>query len=398
MELVFFLFIVSVVYSTGQAKKEWLHHRDTYAKTIKQNNPDWHPRKVRRHARSRALTWWSLEAVKGFPSIRRAWAEDRDHVRYLRETARISSETRIEELRAELDAIRKGREEHDTAKREGRTQAPFGTWYQQHAARIREGKPDPKAGVLPKRSAEAPPSAKTVPSPAPAAQVPNRTEDDQLAGYPILQQLQAALQAGRIEDARKLQDAAHWAGLGDKAQQLIDAARNNPPQGVASQSTEPGSSEPLAGSSFTGELNALLDAAEAQDESGAPGSQTPQAPGQEAGTPNPDSNEQGDSMTIPNGELAGDSPYRAAFTALEQYERAAEQHKQAGEVLEAQLTMHGFDRDQQLMEHIRGMQESAMQISSRTVAARQTLIANHGQGEEYHRSGVDANSSAFRND
>lgn len=101
---------------------------------------------------------------------------------------------------------------------------------------------------------------------------------------------------------------------------------------------------------------------------------------------------------VPNGELAGDSPYRAAFDALEQYNQVAEQHRQAGEVLEAQLTMHGFDRDPALMEKIRGMQESATQISLHTSGARETLIANHGQGEEYHRSGVDADSSAFRND
>jgi hypothetical protein len=60
--------------------------------------------------------------------------------------------------------------------------------------------------------------------------------------------------------------------------------------------------------------------------------------------------------------------------------------------------MHGFDRDPQLMTHVRGMQESAGQISSEVAGARQTLTANHAQGAEYHQSGVSADSSAFRND
>lgn len=100
---------------------------------------------------------------------------------------------------------------------------------------------------------------------------------------------------------------------------------------------------------------------------------------------------------VPSGELAGDSPYRAAFTALEQYDQVAQQHEQSAETLEAQLTMHGFDRDPQLMEHIRGLREAATSIRTRTTGARQTLTANHGQGDEYHRSGSDANATAFRN-
>lgn len=102
------------------------------------------------------------------------------------------------------------------------------------------------------------------------------------------------------------------------------------------------------------------------------------------------------STSVPNGELTGDSPYRAAFTALEGYDQVAQQHEQAAETLEAQLTMHGFDRDPQLMEHIRGLREAAGQIRTRTAGARQTLVANHSQGDEYHRSGTDAEATAFR--
>jgi hypothetical protein len=101
---------------------------------------------------------------------------------------------------------------------------------------------------------------------------------------------------------------------------------------------------------------------------------------------------------MPSGELTGDSPYQAALTAFEQYDKAAQQNKAAAEVLEAQLTMHGFDRDPQLMTHVRGIQEAVMSIGTASVNARQTLIAHHAQGAEYHQSGVSANSSAFRND
>jgi hypothetical protein len=121
----------------------------------------------------------------------------------------------------------------------------------------------------------------------------------------------------------------------------------------------------------------------------------PASPGRPAGEPNPDT--KGDDMTeIPSGELAGDSPYQAAQVALEGYERLAERNEQAAETLEAQLTVHGFDRDQALMEHIRGVRESAGQIRAHAAQARQVLVDHHGTGAEYHQSGTDAHASAFR--
>ena len=99
---------------------------------------------------------------------------------------------------------------------------------------------------------------------------------------------------------------------------------------------------------------------------------------------------------MPNGELAGDSPYQAAQAALDGYERVAQENEQAAETLEAQLTMHDFDRDQQLMEHIRGLREAAAQIRTHAAQARQALVDHHAAGAEYHQSGTDASASAFR--
>jgi hypothetical protein len=100
--------------------------------------------------------------------------------------------------------------------------------------------------------------------------------------------------------------------------------------------------------------------------------------------------------TAINAELAGDSPYQAAQAACEGYERLAQENEQAAETLEAQLTMHGFDRDHELMTHIRGLRESAGQIRAHAASARQALIDHHASGAEYHQSGADANASAFR--
>lgn len=99
---------------------------------------------------------------------------------------------------------------------------------------------------------------------------------------------------------------------------------------------------------------------------------------------------------IPSGELTGDSPYQAAQVALTGYERVAQENEQAAETLEAQLTMHGFDRDHQLMEHVRALREAAGQIRAHAAQARQALIDHHASGAEYHQTGTDANASAFR--
>jgi hypothetical protein len=105
----------------------------------------------------------------------------------------------------------------------------------------------------------------------------------------------------------------------------------------------------------------------------------------------------GDAVTsATGGELTGDSPYQAALAALDGYTATAAEIAQATEVLEAQLTIHGFDRDQVLMLHIVALREAATRLQDHARNARAGLITQHGSGAEYHASGRDAESTAFR--
>ncbi len=97
-----------------------------------------------------------------------------------------------------------------------------------------------------------------------------------------------------------------------------------------------------------------------------------------------------------NGELAGDSPYLAAQAAFTNFDGSGERFAGAAETLEAQLTAHGFHRDPALMTHIRALREAASQINTHARNGSTTLVAHHSAGHEYHRTGVDANASAFR--
>lgn len=99
-----------------------------------------------------------------------------------------------------------------------------------------------------------------------------------------------------------------------------------------------------------------------------------------------------------SGEFGGDSPYQAAVGALGAYVQSADILRGQTEVLEASLTMHGFDRDEALMAHIIVLQEVASQLESQVTRARATLFSHHAVGGEYHASGKDAAASAFRSD
>ncbi|MBO0817532.1 MAG: hypothetical protein J2P30_20580 [Actinobacteria bacterium] len=99
----------------------------------------------------------------------------------------------------------------------------------------------------------------------------------------------------------------------------------------------------------------------------------------------------------PYGELTGDSPYRAALGALDSFGDVARGHEQAAEALEAQLTVHGFDRHQALMAHVTALRQLAGQARTDAGRARQVLAERHATGDDYHTSGADAGASGFRN-
>jgi hypothetical protein len=96
-------------------------------------------------------------------------------------------------------------------------------------------------------------------------------------------------------------------------------------------------------------------------------------------------------------ELGGESPYRSALAALDAYAHAAAANAQAAELLEAQLTVHGFDRHQALMSHVAGLRDAAELLRAHAREARIGLFMRHAVGEEYHASGWSAAAAAFRN-
>jgi hypothetical protein len=96
------------------------------------------------------------------------------------------------------------------------------------------------------------------------------------------------------------------------------------------------------------------------------------------------------------GELSGDSPYRAALTALDGYAVTAAGTAQATDTLEAQLTIHGFDRDHALMGHVTALHEAAAVLQAHAAGARAGLLDRHATGADYHATGRDALASAFR--
>ncbi|MBO0815832.1 MAG: hypothetical protein J2P30_11925, partial [Actinobacteria bacterium] len=123
----------------------------------------------------------------------------------------------------------------------------------------------------------------------------------------------------------------------------------------------------------------------------------PEAGQPEAGQPEPGVySPVGAAAPAAGGELAGDSPYRAALAALDTFSFAARGHEQAAETLEAQLTVHGFDRHQQLMAHVTALRQLAGQARVDAGRARRVLVGHHAPGDEYHTSGADAAASAFR--
>jgi hypothetical protein len=395
--VVFIILFWSFAYAVEKAKKEWRHSRDAYARDIGRANPGWHRQKIRRHARRRAVTWWAREAAEGFPVIRQAWAEDRDHVRYLRETDRISRETRLAELRAELDVIRTARDEHAAAVEAEETKLPFGSWYQQNADRIRGTGSTAQAP-------QALPANPPVPAGPPAAARPPRLAVSDQDRDDLIR---------RLAEAAASQDFELWPNPGYPSPAAAGPASAGGELDPAKAATAPGGVQRAADDFHAAvtegrhedaaaahqRYRAAVDAQLAVAGTPATGP-APNAPGQPAGEPDRNYDHGGDGMTmstnVPNGELTGDSPYRAAFTALEGYDQVAQQHEQAAETLEAQLTLHNFDRDAELMEQIRGLRETAGQIRSRAAQARQVLIDHHAAGDEYHRSGVDADATAFR--
>lgn len=96
------------------------------------------------------------------------------------------------------------------------------------------------------------------------------------------------------------------------------------------------------------------------------------------------------------GELPGDTPYAAAHGALETFRAEAGRCLEAAGVLEAQLTVYGFDRDPQLLAAVNTIGESCAAAYECSVSTLRLLDVNHATGAEYHARATAAGSSGFR--
>lgn len=97
-----------------------------------------------------------------------------------------------------------------------------------------------------------------------------------------------------------------------------------------------------------------------------------------------------------NGELSGDSKYRAATAAMGTFAAAVEQYCLARDTMEAELTSVGFDRDPELQKHIDQLRDYLTSLFSAVLAARERLDSAHSGGAEYHERGDDADEGGFR--
>lgn len=333
------LMVWGIAYAVERAKAQWRSTRDQHARTLHRHNPAWSPKKVRRHANRRAMAWWLHEAAEGFPTIRAAWNEDREHVRVLREQELIATDQRRATWRTALENIRDARTAHAEAVDSGETAESFGVWLQHRPAAT----PTPAAGA----------------------------GDAEVAA----DEFHAAVRTGRTNDAVA-------------AQQRYQAAQRG-----TSPPTPAGGASPAHARQWPPGPPPAGPAVQAGNSAQPAGSPSPGSGQPAGGTATTDG---GNGMGMPNGELAGDSPYRSALTAFDGYDQIAQQHEQAAETLEAQLTLHGFDRDQGLMTHIRSLRETAGNIRMLVGGARQALVGRHAAGDEYHTTGVDADASGFR--
>lgn len=402
------LMVWAFAYAVENAKSQWRHTRDQHARGISRQHPTWHPRKVRRHAQWRAVAWWAHEARDGFPSIRRGWAEDREHVRFLREQELISQEARLGEWRAALADMRARRAAHAAAVERGETTASFGQWYRQTMqaggqAPVQTGSSSrarsAETGTLAGGAQDGDGAVGTGHAPLyairgegnnqPAGQVSTAETAD--GGHPGTE-ADPVVGEQRVDSSHAAEQQAALSTTNSGVQQAVGGGdREAPAAGRAPADLPPGA----CGCGMPACRSGWPVTATARRE----GSAAPTGSGLPAGEPDRNGSNGGKQMTtgtVPNGELTGDSPYRSALTAMDGYDQVAAQHEQAAETLEAQLTLHGFDRDQGLMEHIRALRETAGQIRAHTAGARQVLVDHHATGDEYHTSGVDAEASAFR--
>ncbi|HEY3958681.1 MAG TPA: hypothetical protein VGM53_35410 [Streptosporangiaceae bacterium] len=187
MDLLVLLAIAwAAAYAAEHTKGQWRGTRDQHARSLAKRHTDWSPGRVRRHANRRAWSWAWHELRGGFPTARGAWAEDREHIRWLRENEQIQRDMRRGTLRQALEHVRGQRAAHAAAIQNGETGMSFGHWLAatgQEPGKAPAGSTGPKqqpAGVASGTRPALPP----MPPSAPAAPVAAGTAPAAPAGQP----------------------------------------------------------------------------------------------------------------------------------------------------------------------------------------------------------------------
>lgn len=344
-----------------RARGEYRHVRDQHAKTVRAEHPQWSERRVRARAARHAGAYWAEEIRGGFPTMRAAFREDRAAGRLAREQDRDAHETRMEDLSARLESIRKARTDREEYVRAN--SGPDATPGER--ARLRrewaDATPEQRARWLHWR-----PSAPDAPSRKPDLSA--RTRDG---------------------------------GTGAE-----DTSQPPPPPPPDPPDPPDPNPDPLADSgkpSGTDPEKPPADASQAP-----PPVSTTEDPDADAdGTENPghpagdtDDTDEGDTeMTADAADLSGgDSPYDAAQAVIATV--AAEASKMAvlfAEDLPAGMAVHGFTRDTQLNTDMAELEDLANQLAAKAANARTGFASRHAEGAEYHDGGQGAERSGFVN-
>lgn len=107
------------------------------------------------------------------------------------------------------------------------------------------------------------------------------------------------------------------------------------------------------------------------------------------------SQQSSDITGIPTGELAGDSKYRAALTAVEIFTKIYLALADKIDELEASLTAYEFDRDSRIMQLLQQLKDLYAQCGATMMALREAL-EKHASGAEYHEHPGDADETGLR--
>lgn len=148
---------IAIKHFWEKGAREYAHTRDTAAAQLARQHAGWSPRKIQRHARRRARTYWWDQIREGFPDLKQAYEEDRLAAEAERARAVLDGVKRRKEMR---DRIREAMEEHHRIREQERLEEES-----RRQPVVEEPRPADDARPTPAPASPAAPE----PPPAPAA-------------------------------------------------------------------------------------------------------------------------------------------------------------------------------------------------------------------------------------